>query len=673
MTRIGMGSVLALLAASSVAGAEPVTVRTGEHPGFTRLVVEDPSIRSWQLGRSSEGYALRLSPGNRTFALSSAFRVITRQRLGSLEPAPNGDLRIGLSCACHIKPTEIRPGVIVLDIHDGAALAGAAHERPLPQPGMSETRPRSRPVSSPPPYDWRTADRRPFEAAPALPLEQPFLAAMRQSLVEQLSRGAAAGAVDFVEKPPPAESAAPATDAEANVRILPEPGYGISALEHDPAKLTATGAECPGDERMDVASWLDDRPVAEQMSAALTGLAGEFDQPQPEAIAAAVRFYLGLGFGAEARLLLETFTFKSADRKIWETMARVLDGERQPGGPLSSMATCDTAAALWSVLADPPTSRRAANAPAVLRAFSSLPRHLRQTLGPGLAETFMNQGDLANAEEIRQIMMRGNKDPSAGVTLTGARLMMVAGEPLPLADLERVKAEPGSMGGEALALLIEQKAADGEAPSADDVLQLAAMHHEARGTRLEAVLGRAYRLALALSGDFDQAFARHDLAPETDEDIWRLLAAFGPDSSLLEHAVVADSDGLPTLPQATRQGLADRLRRLGLEASADRWWRGGDVSPNGLAIMPVELPLQSETQETDHAIPPVTAPGPRAADRPNDEVTRETDDAAPQAASAGKVVEALEKTAVSLHDGRNVLEESVRTRQKIENLLRPLR
>ncbi|ULB11099.1 hypothetical protein ORIO_14460 [Cereibacter azotoformans] len=669
MTRIGMGSVLALLAASAVANAEPVVVRTGEHPGFTRLVVEDAGIRAWTLGRTAEGYALRLSPGGRTFALSNAFRIITRQRLGSLEPAPNGDLRIGLSCACHITPTEIRPGVIVLDIHDGAALAGATHEKPLPQPGVAEIRPRARPVSSPPPYDWRTVDRRPFEAAPAPPLEQPFVAAMRQSLVEQLSRGSAAGAVDFVEKPPVAESAAPATDPGANVRILPEPGYGISALQHDPAKLTATGAECPADERMDVASWLDDRPVAEQMSAALSGLTGEFDQPRPEAIAAAVRFYLGLGFGAEARLLLETFTFESADRETWETMARVLDGERQPGGPLSSMASCDTAAALWSVLADPPTSSRAVNAPAVLRAFSSLPRHLRQTLGPRLAETLMNLGDLANAEGIRQIMMRGSTDPSAGVTLTEARLMMVTGEPLPLADLERVKAEPGSMSGEALALLIERKAAYGEAPTADDVLQLAAMHHEARGTKLDGRLGRAYRLALALSGDFDQAFARHDLAPEADEDVWRLLAAFGPDSSLLEHAVLADSDPRPPLPQATRQALADRLRSLGLEASADRWWRGDDATKDSAAIMP---PLHFITQGTDEVIPPVPAAGASGADRPEDEV-RATADDAPQAASASQAVVTPEKAAVSLHDGRNALEESVRTRQKIEDLLRPLR
>lgn len=119
MKRLPSCWLLVALVVFPVMACAEAAVRTGEHPGFTRLVVEDPSIRSWQLGRSAEGYRLRLTPTARAFALSRAFRAITRKRLASLAMAGNGDLDVGLGCACHIEAFEIRPGVIVLDIRDG--------------------------------------------------------------------------------------------------------------------------------------------------------------------------------------------------------------------------------------------------------------------------------------------------------------------------------------------------------------------------------------------------------------------------------------------------------------------------------------------------------------------------------------------------------------------------
>ncbi|WP_041669865.1 serine/threonine-protein kinase [Cereibacter sphaeroides] len=633
--------LVALVVFPAMACAE-AAVRTGEHPGFTRLVVEDPSIRSWQLGRSAEGYRLRLTPTARAFALSRAFRAITRKRLASLAMDGNGDLDVGLGCACHIEAFEIRPGVIVLDIRDGPP-SSPEHEQPLPveEQAPEPTPPAPDPApSSGPAYDWRKVTPAPLRA-PELVLEAPVVTAMRQSLVEQLSRGAAAGAVDFAGKPPPPKNAD--TPPAPNVRILPEPGFEVTSEAPPKDRLTAEGSPCPSDERFDVAAWRGDSPVAEQIGAMLAGLTGEFDDPQAEPLARAVRFYLSLGFGAEARQLLAAFPVDHPDRGLWEAMAHVLDGERQPGGPLAAMALCDGAAALWSVLADPPPSLRDVNAPAVLRAFSGLPPDLRQELGPRLAENFLAWEDPANAQAIREALVRGAREPTPAATLTDARLAAARGEAPPAADLSRIGQQPGPEGAEALALLVEGQVAEGKAPSAQDVLSLGALYQETEGTDLGQRVGRAYRLALAATGDYDRAFSGHALAPDADAEVWRILAVSGPDSQLLERAVLSETEPLPSLPDTTRRALADRLRALGLERSADRWH-------------PAETATAAPPDEPPSPPVPADAAGPSSSG---------TD-----AASLPPAAAASPSGPASLTRSRALVEESARARQRIEDLLR---
>lgn len=565
---------VAIVSLSPCAAAADIAVRTGEHPGFTRLVVEDPAIAGWQLGRTPEGYALRVSPGDRSFDISGAFRLITRKRLSSLRATPGGDLELGLGCSCHVEPAEIRAGVIVLDIHDGPAPPTSIHERSLPPEGMPESarvRPRSRPNAAVPGYDWRKIDQAQPAMTSQLGMNRPALDRMRQSLVEQLSRGAAAGAVDFVSDSRPAASPASAQAPMPHIQVLPEPGFEPAAGDRPASHLAAAGTECIADDRLDVGAWSSEKPVAEQMATALAGLTGEFDDPRPEALATAVRFYLSLGFGAEARQLLSRFDSAHPDREIWDAMALVLDGARQPGGVLAGFGTCDTSAALWSALADPPAGSRFVNGPAVLRSFSALPVHLRRHLGPRLAEDFMTRGDAVSARAVRDAMVRAPGNAGRAAALTDARLAMAEGMSTPIDSLAAISGEPGSTGATALALLVEQQVAAGETPSAENVVALASMLREHRGSEAGLRLSRAYRLALAATGDFDLAFAQRDLAPEADAEVWRLLAESGADSEVLARAVLADGQDVPAIPVATRRDLARRLIELGLAAPARRW------------------------------------------------------------------------------------------------------
>ena len=48
--------------------AETIQIRSGEHAGFTRLVLEPETTHDWQLGRTTTGYELRMTGEDLNFA-----------------------------------------------------------------------------------------------------------------------------------------------------------------------------------------------------------------------------------------------------------------------------------------------------------------------------------------------------------------------------------------------------------------------------------------------------------------------------------------------------------------------------------------------------------------------------------------------------------------------------
>jgi hypothetical protein len=131
--------------------AEPARVTSGDHDGFSRLVVELTAPGDWRFGRQSDGYALVVDSATQGYDLGTVFDLIGRERLAAVSVSPsNGNLLIGLACACHAIPFEFRPGVIVIDIREGPPPAGSSFEemldpttnrlaprRPMPRPERS--------------------------------------------------------------------------------------------------------------------------------------------------------------------------------------------------------------------------------------------------------------------------------------------------------------------------------------------------------------------------------------------------------------------------------------------------------------------------------------------------------------------------------------------------------
>lgn len=567
--------VLLLLFVPAPAWTQTVQVTTGEHDGFTRIVLTRPGAGAWRLGRTDDGYELRVM-GAAGFDVSRAFDRINRKRLASLSTGHAGILRLVVACACHAIPFEYRPDILVIDLRDGPPPQGSAFEtnpklEPMPPlSGVTAAQPDTRKERR---FDWLAlaagtgnAIQPPDRSGQDLPVPVD-LASLREALLMQFSRAAGQGLIDPALPMPDVRQVDPARPASpsANLRI----GDGLSArttLDGSPG-LSPDGPDCPAPDRLAIESWGDGRPAALQMAAATVGI-GEFDQAAPDAVARAARLYLHFGFGAETLALLSAFPADHPDADLWRSMARSLDGQPDPQGAFAAFAVCDGPAALWSVLSMPGDLPAGLNTDAVVRSFSALPADLRRHLGPQLAERFLGGGDPGTATAILDVVLRLAGDPDARTAVTMARIGMLYGEDEKAGlSLQGVLSGSGPAQVPALVALVDMHAESGAPLDPETVPAIAAHLAEAAATPQEPVLRRALTLAQALAGDFDAAFADGATEAGTLATLWDLLAA-GPDSALIMHSIGAD----PVNASAeTRRAIAGRLKGLGFLTEADRW------------------------------------------------------------------------------------------------------
>jgi hypothetical protein len=638
--------LLAALAVPGLASAQTARVKAGDHPGFTRLVVDLPAKADWQLGRTPGGYELRLAGSAVPYDLTRVFRVITKDRLASVWADPEtGNLQIGVACACHAVPFAFRPDIIVIDLRDGLAEAGSPFELGLdgrPQPALAAMtvpllRPRPAPDRPDPPDNGanqlatiRPAPQQaepeqdtapetgmapaPFPPGmvpqlqtptPAVPFglnreetPTPGVQDMRRELLQELGRAATAGVIDVDDPSFPQDQSGSLTigsDSEATDHMAIEGVPGIEAAPvntEDPA-LTADGGACLPDSELDIAAWGDDRPFAVQMTEARASLVGEFDRPDPELVARLVRLNLFFGFGAEARNVLTGFGTDIPDSRLWTAMAYILDDQAAPSGsPLAGQLDCTGSVALWATLAEPILKPgNAPDAKSVALAFSSLPLHLRRHLGASLAEKMLSIGDISTAQMIRDAIWRAPGEAGPGAEMLGARLDRERGN---LKDAAKTLGTLRKAGGPtaplALIDLVDTNLEMGQPVDEATIVELGAHLHEHQGTELEAPLIRAEMLALASAGNFDTAFDRVPRADAADvAGLWTMLAGKGQDSAFLTHAVLPQDSPVPPLDNSLRKSIADRLLALGFADEALRWLPDATDAPIAESLARAEL------------------------------------------------------------------------------------
>lgn len=629
MTTRWFASAAAICLAVTAASAQDiVAVQSGEHDGFTRLALTFGTTVEWEVRRSADGYVLTVDVPGLRYDLSRIYQRISRQRLSAVWVDPeSGALQFNVACACHALPFEYRPGVLVVDLRDGPPPPGSSFEVGADGQTMAQLtqraplRPRVRPEPPAPyasgengGYDWialaigaplpveevNAPPPAPFREDEFVALSAEGLDDLRRALLYDLARGAAEGAVELTVIPPQGSAAAIDDLAQVEIRQADSLAAMIGVKSADAAQvMTAEGGACVKDDQLDIGSWGDPRPVADAIGPMTSDLYGEFDRVNAEAAGRAVRYLLSLGFGAEAEGMIRALDMSNEEAGVWATMARVLDGATDPDGAFAGMAACDTAVALWSVLAmnEVPEDTQV-NTAAVMRAFSDLPPHLRRHLGIALSDRMLSRGDTGTVRQVLQAMERMPGERAPGTTLVGSDLDAATGQTPDLDALSSLRTATGPDGARATVALIRSSLERDEAVDPALIAETEARLMEFVDTPESAPLQQALAEAQASQGNFARAFAL--AAPDTPAGIpiWATLARSGSLAEVLDRAVLPSPAARPMLPSSVRQALARRLIDLGFAEPALIWTgavtAGGETMPNSMELADRLLSAEAE-------------------------------------------------------------------------------
>ena len=579
-------ALLALFFALPTANwANPAMVTTGEHPDFTRIVVTLPDPANWRLGRVADGYTLSVETQGLEYDLTDAFKRIPKTRIADVaQVAATSDLHIVAACACHVTAFAFRPNVIVVDIKAGGPPADSLFEAPLvsftPVTSTPEvTAPALEPAGSSIALDWANRMATPMEAEkPAPPLASRIPEGFRETIVEQLGIAASQGLVTLdATKPALNEKLARATapqeqTSEESFRVIPEAGMEMR-LGGGVDDVPALQEECLSAEAVDLPAWgKDSKNPAEGLSAIHRMLVTDADRLPASQLADAARQYLYLGFGAEARLVLAAIPTPTREQQALAEIGHIIDGTYRENSPFKGMETCNSAVALWAVLArDQLRPSEPVAVGALVQGFAALPYHLRENLAARLIDRLLERGDETSAHMIRDTISRVKDQTPLTMQLTEARLDLHENRPeqAKLA-LEAASAQPGPDEAAALVALIDMDFAARHPVSADRISMLETLAAQTRGQEPEEDLRRALVRAYALSGEFDLAHQTLQKVPDVASDFWTLMAETGSDRDILELAFVPPADRAVIDPES-RFALAQKLHLLGFPRQALQW------------------------------------------------------------------------------------------------------
>lgn len=628
MTRVAVFLALVLAALAGPAAAQSITVRSGEHASFSRLVFEFAALPDWQLTRLPEGYELRLAEPGPGYDLRNVFRFIPRTRIRALsQDGGTGILTLRMGCACHADAFVHRGTNLVIDIRDGPAPSGSPFEQvfvaalpdqaappvepePLPdgfsarlsEPGTETPLSLSQPFLDQLAGDMERrgafpgVDADPKDETESRPVAPPIEAST--ALVEALGRAAGQGLIDAdvaaltprvpMREPRTAEHRTrPDLPATPEPGTLPEQGANIRVqtridldLERIAPGLRARLGDgvCLETARLNLPAWGDASAPGRDLGAYRGALAAARDRPDPAAVTNLARHYLFLSFGQEARALLAAYPGLAEDEALLESMARLIGGEELvPPHPLEAQAGCPGPAALWGLLAEGNAETGVA-APSVIAAFSALPLHLRRHLGPEVSRRLLTLGDTASAAAVLNAIGRAPGDHGDAIALADAlvsQAMRPEDDAAGAALAPLIQAAP-PIAAEATLLMIEDALEAGGAVPADLVETAGVFAFEFAGHEMAAQLKEAEIRALSRNGAHLDAFAALDralsdgvIAPDRGDALrvgaYRAAASTAPDAEIGVLALSALSElGEEGAALSARRELAARLIGLGL-------------------------------------------------------------------------------------------------------------
>ncbi len=607
-----------LLFLASTANAAKLNVISGEHPGFTRIVILATPDIDIELNKIDRNILLSFSNGPHQIILTDAFRRIGRTRIKDLRANETNGLRIELACECESILEKTADGNIILDIRDPKRADFAT--TPDRDENKSESTTPSQEMRTSleslaiaqsrrqlPPSLWfpATATITPNQKT-IMPRQDGEIAA---GLQLHISRGVSQGLLDLSkdQNEIPSERTAQydaindLTD-EASPRLNND-RPGNQARIDTPIIQTNTqngiqeglGKEaigCLTGEVIDLAAWATENEFLKDLGSLQRDTFFENGRPNQEAARKLARHYLFFGMGAEAKATLAAAGLEATEDPHLFALANILDQDHDTKtGAFASQAHCESSAALWAVLAfDDPSVTANIQVEEVVKAFTALPWHLKDHLGPGLVQRFRAASLQGPAETVLRVIRRATEESSSALRFEVANAAAAENREEEAKKLfEGIAEENRALSPEALVKMIDIEIAAGREIDRETAILAESYALEYRNTPIASDLRSANILALAASLQYEKAFGilegEGDFA--SDYKLW---------SATINELNSKESDidfvrWIAKVPQDVKSSLEPKVGN----ASAERLLNLGFVRDAGdFLVAPIQGTLQRE-------------------------------------------------------------------------------
>ncbi|MGC3939862.1 hypothetical protein ACOTTU_18800 [Roseobacter sp. EG26] len=605
-----------LVGTATVAVAEPIVVRSGDHEGFTRLVMQLPQSVDWQLEGAAGQQSILFSGHSDGFDTSQAFDVISRDFLTEIRTSPSR-LDLELSCLCELNTFIDQGDFLVIDILDGPAL-------PEELPSATARRVQAVPRTafnfgdllwSAPESSLETQNSSEIDTtAPQLSSspstndenkrQQALIEETRSQLLAGVSNAASRGILqpatpnlgdlvknsdeqevifDSSEQITEAAKPTPGNMRVTNSRDVPESDSDID--------LMTSGATCGDPKKLAISDWGNDEAFYLQIAAQRTALYNELDKLNTDQALQLARLYLYFGFGVEAKQVLRLAEDLEANYPELLDLADIMEfGHARNPRFAHRYLDCDSDLALWALMAakDVPVDQ-ILNEKAALRALSKLPFHLRAFLAPIVSKRLTRYGDLEAASIALRSVQLGSATPTKQSELAKAKIETELGNNATANELlEGVIRSNTQETPEALIELVNSSVEEDSPISADVALLIESFNFELRDSDIGAELLRAHTIASAKSGQFEKAFlamqspeivADKQLIAELQSHVFHELARSSDDIIFLENLFSRFPPQPQELDPKTIVATASRLHDLGFFREAERVLANG-ISDN---------------------------------------------------------------------------------------------
>lgn len=604
----GCAGLFFVIAATTVS-ANPIVVRSGDHNGFTRLVMQLPDSVQWQVTETRGLKTITVSGHDAGFDISRVFDVIPRDQLTNVRNFPSS-LELELSCDCDLNTFIEQSEFLVVDIIDGPALPPL---EPLQPSQFIPAQPESRfnfgdllwseftaPEVNLAPSDQELTIPALDEGNSAREIARSAETALVEDTRGRLlfgigsatSRGIlepAAPDLQVLKKEEPVPQSQGIFDSSEQSVTFITPGNGnirITNSRDTPVSgsvqnLMISGAICAEPDGVLVSEWGNDQPFSVQVSKLRDALYTEVDRLDPGKAKQLARLYIYFGFGAEAKQVLRLSDDLVTTNPELMDLADIMEyGFARNPRLVHRFSDCDSDLALWSIMAAirVPTDQ-IVNESAVLRALAKLPMHLKQFIAPMVSKKFTERGNL----EAASIALRNVELASDTLTpiseLAKAKIEQKSGNAAIAEDLlSDVIQENTAETPEALIAFVDNRLAEGKLVPADVALLIETYAFERRRGPIARDLLRAHVIASSYSGQFSKAFKAmenetitkdNELTTELESHIFSALASNATDMTFLEAFYMHFPSSAENMPTKAASETAARLLELGFPADAD--------------------------------------------------------------------------------------------------------